>query len=150
MGVKDLWGEFPMSDDPEVKLRQIVEKRVKKRQDALSDFVAYVVVAVIVWAIWLGLQPPLSGLPASFLSLLHLGLAILTVLVGGAVLWQLHDAYIQPLLDASREREVEREIERIKADMLLEKPKRSLNRLELAEDGELLEIVDDELSQRVR
>lgn len=139
-----------MSDDPEVKLRQIVEERVKKRQDAVSDFVAYVVAAVIIWIIWLGLQPPLSGLPAPFLSLLHLGLAILTVIFGGAAVWQLYEAYIQPWLDASREREVEREIERLKADMLLEKPKRSLNRLELAEDGELLEIVDDEQSQQVR
>ena len=134
-----------MADDHE--LRQIVEKRVKSRRDALVDLVGFVIIAPVVWGIWLAIQPQMAVMPERFIALLFLALTGVTVVIGLVVLWQLYNAYVQPWLDDANEREIEREIERIKADMLYEKPKRSRNRLALSDDGELLDIVEDSMNE---
>jgi threonine/homoserine/homoserine lactone efflux protein len=131
-----------MSDEAEDKLREIAEQRVKKRRDAFEDLVAYVLINAILWIIWLALLPNLVWLSLSFITLVFFALSVVTLIWGFVVMWQIAEALLRPRLDASYQREVQRELDRLREGLLSEKPKRS--RLAVSDDGELVEMVKDE------
>ena len=133
-----------MSDDTEQGLREIIESRIKKQQSAIEDVIGVLVIGLLSWGAWVAVQPLVQALPAKFLAILALLLAGFTVFLGTYALWQLYEAFVRPRLDDSLRRRTEAELQRIQADILLEKAKRSHHRLALTEDGELLEIVDDD------
>jgi hypothetical protein len=122
-------------------IRARAEKRVKQRRDALTDVIAFVAINAIVWGVWSFVSPTLVQTVPVLPAMGTLGLVLLTAIWGLVAVWQLIETYLRPWLDDTRERAVEREIQR---ELLRhsddEKPKRG--RLMLSDDGELEEIGD--------
>jgi hypothetical protein len=138
-----------MSDLNYEEIRQRAEKRANKRKELLLHVAVYIIVNLALWLVF--------GIIASVSSS---GQALLLIPLLSTLGWgigvAIHAAvnYIETTgLDAMREREIEREIQRemrlrgLDAADVLEKPKRE-QAVRLSDDGEL--IYEDEVEEAPR
>jgi membrane protein required for beta-lactamase induction len=125
------WNEDASEDDYR-RTRQRVEKRFNKNKEFQMHLSVYIPINILVWLVWLVIGP--AGLPWAALVSIGWGIG----LVAHAV-----DAYLGA--DTAREKTIQREMARERDRMYgVEKAKRKRERLALSDDGELVEIVEDE------
>lgn len=123
----------------EERIRERVERKYKKRQELSGHITSYLLVNTMLWVIWFVTG---SSFPWPIFATLGWGV--------GVVMHYLE--YRQKYgsgaekLERMVEEEMERERMRLEGDAYFEKPKRDA-RIRLTEDGELEEIIDDEISQ---
>ncbi len=115
------------------RIRQGIERDFNKRKEFLIHLSVYLPINLLFWLVWL----MAGGVQAAFPwpALLTLGWGVGLVAHGV-------DTYFQTgRRITAREQAIQREIEREREQLYGEKPKRS--RLVIAEDGELMEVVED-------
>jgi len=118
------------------RIRLSIEKDFNKRKEFFIHLSVYLPVNLLFWLAWL-LTRDTVGFPWPLLISLGWGMG----LVAHAV-----DTYFQTgNRIRAREESIQREIERERERMYLEKPKRS--RLVIADDGELMEVAEDTWEQ---
>lgn len=129
-----------MLDDPEIyrDIRRRIEQRYNNRIAFFSHLTAFLLVNLLGWFLYM-LYLPVGGLLLALLLLGSggwlVGMAIHTIIY---VLSEARDRAIETALTQARG----------EPDSLAEKPKRSW-RSRLAEDGELLELAEAEVSDRM-
>ena len=121
--------------DSEAEIRRRVEQRLKKRGEFYIHLTAYVAVNLALWVVWL-----LMGSVFPWPLVLSLGWGVGLFIHGIDVYFATGSRL------AAREAAIQREIERERERLYAEKPKRS--RLVIADDGELMEVVEDEWEDR--
>ena len=133
---------MPPNMPSEEEIRRRVEKRIKQRNEFYSHLAVYVVCNLMMWMIWALTRDPgeTIGFPWPLIVMFGWGIGLgshaLTVYFNSASRVEARERAIQ--------REIERERERLANDEYYEKPKRD-QRLRLTDDGELIEIGDDEV-----
>jgi hypothetical protein len=115
------------------RIRKQIEKDYNKRKEFFIHLAIFLPINLLFWLSWL----LISGMSADFPWPILLSMAWGIGLVAHGV-----DTYFQTgNRIRSKEAAIQREIEREREQMYVEKPKRS--RLVIAEDGELMEVVED-------
>jgi hypothetical protein len=113
----------------ETELYEIAQQRIDKRNRRWTWWAIHLTVLIAYIALFLGLVRTDYGIPA-----------LLGLIAWGGV-FTLHSILLA--MAESREKDIEKEVARLR-DALYEKPKR----LELAEDGELVEVQDEDYAAR--
>jgi hypothetical protein len=141
-----------MSEPNYDEIRSRIQQRFNKRKELFMHLAAYVVVNIIIWALWLtGIADSIPVLRDVYDSI---GILLpLLVTIGWGIGFFIHylDYYYEAGGGAERrERAIQDAIEREKAlRSEYEKPKRDA-RMHLTEDGEIEEVSDDEDDVRER
>lgn len=125
-----------MSSEPNYdEIRKRIKRRYDNRAEFLSHLVGFLVTMIIVWSIWIP--------QGTWQTLAEIGSA------GWFMGLVIH--FIQYLTKEMQERAIEREIERERAwrSGFASEPdmKRKRDRLTLTEDGEVLEVIEDDEAQ---
>jgi len=143
----------PISE--EEKIRRKIEKRYKERQGFLAHLMIYVIINILLWGVWIYGLPTITGVigDAEFTAIANEFPWVILVTFGWGigVISHFFDYYNKygPGADR-REDAIQREIQRQKErSLVFEKPKNDADRrtrLELSDDGEIIE-VEDEISR---
>jgi 2TM domain-containing protein len=136
---------MPPNMPSEEEIRRRVEKRIKQRNEFYIHLAVYIAVNLLLWGIWFFTSNFHNGednFPWPFIPMMGWGIGIvahgLTVYFNSARRIEARERAVQ--------REIERERERLANDDHYEKPKRD-QRMRLTEDGELIEIADDDAEE---
>jgi hypothetical protein len=133
--MRQIYGEdwsVTASQDNYNRIRQGIERDFNKRKEFLIHLSVFLPINLLFWLVWM-IPGQQAGFPWPILLTFGWGMG----LVAHGV-----DTYFQTgRRITAREEAIQREIEREREQLYGEKPKRS--RLVIAEDGELMEVVED-------
>lgn len=121
-------------------IRRQAEERVRKRKEATDNMIGFFLIDGLLWVAWIGAR--LTGFGGDVITPGFWGLLIMSVIWGFIAIgtWY-EEVYAAEERDEKFRQEVEKEIEReLERRALTEKRKR----LGLSDDGELVEILDDD------
>ena len=119
------------------RIRKEIEKDFNKRKEFLIHLGTYIPINLLLWLVWF-LTNEVFDFPWPLV--LSLGWGV------GLVIHAIDVYFATGSRLAAREAAIQREIERERERLYAEKPKRS--RLVIADDGELMEVVEDEWEDR--
>jgi serine/threonine protein kinase len=124
----------------EERIRQRIEKKFKKRQELVTNAIAFVLVNIMLWVIW---ALTWTDFPWPIFPTIGWGIGVVTQYL------EYRSKYGEGAdrMERMVQEEIERERARLGEDIYLEKPKRD-RRMRLTEDGELEEIPEDEYSRQ--
>lgn len=132
----ELFGEESnASREDYARTRQRVTQRFTKNREFLMHLSVYIPINLLLWLLWAALTGA-SGFPFPALVTLGWGVGV----IGHAI-----DAYLG--VSSTREKTIQREIARERERLYGDGPqkaKRKRDHLELSDDGELVEVVEDE------
>jgi serine/threonine protein kinase len=139
----------PLTEEQRIRIR--IEKKYKKRQEVLINLTSFILVNIMLWAIWAFSNNIPQAITAGIPFDLGFPWPIFPTLGWGIGLVAQYLEYQSKYGTGADRREdaIQREIEREQArrgSLSMEKPKND-RRMRLTEDGELEEVPDDEISQ---